>query len=157
MAVDLFLKIEGVTGESADANHAGWIDIASLGWGASQAASISGGGAGAGKVSFSDLSIIADMCKATPTLMKFCASGKHIPQVKVSMCKAGGTQNEYASIVLNDVLVTNVQFRGGSPMTVIYAFQAAKVEHHYWTQLKDGGKGPEIQMGWDVKGNTATA
>lgn len=155
MAVDLFLQIDGVTGESADANHAGHIDIVSLGWGASQAASISGGGAGAGKVSFGDLSIIADMDKATPTLLKFCASGKHIANIKVSMCKAGEKQMEYATIVLNDVLVTNVQF--GHSNTVIYSFQGAKVEHHYWTQSKDGGKGAEIQMGWDIKGNIATA
>jgi type VI secretion system secreted protein Hcp len=160
MAVDMFLQVDGVKGESADANHSGFIDIQSLSWGASQAASISGGGAGAGKVSFSDLTITAPMDSATPTLLKFCSSGKHISKIKVSVCKAGGTQVEHSTIVLSDVLVTGTQFTGtsgGESMSVNYSFQAAKVEHHYWVQGKDGSKGAETQMGWDVKQNIATA
>jgi type VI secretion system secreted protein Hcp len=159
MAVDMFLQVDGVKGESADANHAGFIDIQSLSWGASQAASISGGGAGSGKVSFTDLTISAPMDSATPTLLKFCSSGKHIAKIKVSVCKSGGTQVEYSTIVLSDVLVTGTQFVGtsGEAMSVNYSFQAAKVEHHYWVQGKDGSKGAESQMGWDVKQNIATA
>ena len=160
MAVDMFLQVDGVKGESADANHSGFIDIQSISWGASQAASISGGGAGAGKVSFSDLTITAAMDAATPTLLKFCASGKHISKIKVSICKAGGTQVEFSTVVLSDVLVTGTQFvgtSGGETMSVNYSFQAAKVEHHYWLQGKDGSKGAETQMGWDVKQNIATA
>jgi type VI secretion system secreted protein Hcp len=42
-------------------------------------------------------------------------------------------------------------------MGINYSFQAAKVEHHYWVQGKDGSKGAESQMGWDVKQNVATA
>ena len=74
--------------------------------------------------------------------------------------KAGGTQIEYSTIVLNDVLVTGTQFvgaSGGETLGVNYSFQAAKVEHHYWVQGKDGSKGAESQMGWDVKQNVATA
>jgi len=160
MAVDMFLQVDGVKGESADANHSGFIDIQSLSWGASQAASISGGGAGSGKVSFTDLTIAATMDSATPTILKHCASGKHLPKIKVSMCKAGGEQTEFSTIVLSDVLVTGTQFvgtGGGETTTINYSFQAAKVEHHYWVQGKDGSKGAETQMGWDVKQNIATA
>jgi type VI secretion system secreted protein Hcp len=160
MAIDFFQRVEGVAGESADANHSGWTDIQSISWGASQAASISGGGAGAGKVSFSDLTVTANIDKATPALLKMCASGKHIAKVEISGQKAGGTAMEFTKVVLNDVLVTGVQFAGatgGEQMQVVYSYQAAKVEHHYWVQGKDGSKGAETQMGWDVKGNVATA
>jgi len=160
MATDMFLQVDGVKGESADANHSGFSDITNLTWGASQAASISGGGGGSGKVAFYNLTVSAAMDSATPALLKFCSSGKHIPNVKVSICKAGGTQIEYSTIVLKDVLVTSTRFdgaTGGESMEVVYAFQAAKVEHHYWVQGKDGSKGAESQMGWDVKQNVATA
>ena len=30
MAIDMFLKVEGVTGESKDANHSSWIDVLSF-------------------------------------------------------------------------------------------------------------------------------
>lgn len=160
MAIDLYLKVEGVTGESTDANHKGWIDIESFAWGARQNASINGGGAGTGKVSFRNLRTVAAIDKATPVLMKYCASGKHVGEVKISFCKAGGTQIEYGTVVLNDVLVTSTSLTGsnsGERIGIIYSFQAAKVEHHYWTQSKDGTKGAETQMGWDIKQNLATA
>jgi len=160
MAIDMFLQVDGVKGESADASHSGFSDIVSLNWGASQAASVSGGGGGSGKVSFSDLSVTAALDSATPALLKYCSSGKHVPNVKVSICKAGGTQIEYATIVLKDVLVTNAQFGSfddSEAVKLTYSFQAAKVEHHYWVQGKDGSKGAESQMGWDVKQNVATA
>ena len=162
MAVNYFMKVEGVNGESADANHKGYIDIQSVSWGASQAASIAGGGAGAGKVSFSDLTVTATMDAATPTLLKFVSSGKHLPKVKLEFVKASGGDGGmvFATIELGDVLVTGTQFAGsggGESMLVNYSFQAAKVEHHYWVQGKDGSKGAETQMGWDVKQNIATA
>jgi type VI secretion system secreted protein Hcp len=160
MAIDMFLQVDGVTGESADANHKGCIDVVACAWGASQKASTSGGGGGSGKVSFNDLMLHSDTDKATPALLKYCASGKHVPQVKISFCKAGGTQIEYATIVLKDVIVTNVKLSGAGAsqsVGVEYSFQGAQVEHHYWVQSKDGSKGAESQMGWDVKQNIATA
>ena len=33
MAVDMFLKLDGIEGESKDAKHAGEIDIESFAWG----------------------------------------------------------------------------------------------------------------------------
>lgn len=160
MAIDMFLKVEGASGESADANHKDWIDIHSYSWGATQTGTMAGGGGGgSGKVSFNDLHVSTSMDKATPAILKHCSSGKHLGEVKVSICKAGGSQVEYSTIVLKDVLVTSVQFSGGSSEQVHanYAFQSSKVEQHYWVQTAQGGKGAESQMGWDVKENKATA
>ena len=161
MAIDMYLKVEGAAGESQDSNHKDWIDILSYSWGATQTGTMSGGGGGgAGKVSFNDLHVSTNLDKATPAILKTCASGKHLAEVKVSICKAGGTQIEYTTIVLKDVIVTAVQFSGsgGSEQVhVDYSFQAAKVEQHYWVQSKDGTKGAESQMGWDVKANKVTA
>ncbi len=153
--------MEGAAGESANANHKDWIDIASYTWGASQLGTMfSGGGGGAGKVSFNDLHVEAKIDKATPTLLKYCASGKHVDEVKLSLCKAGGTQIEYSTVVLKDVLVTTARIIGTSgddSIAIAYSFQAAKVEQHYWVQQKDGTRGAESQFGWDVKANQATA
>ena len=49
MAVAMYLKIEGVSGESKDAQHKEWTDIQSFSWGATQPGSMSvGGGGGTG-------------------------------------------------------------------------------------------------------------
>lgn len=161
MAIDMFLKVEGATGESAESNHQGWIDVLAFTWGANQTGTMAGGGGGgAGKVEFSDLRISAKMDCATTALVKHCASGKHLGEVKVSVCKAGGSQIEYSTVVLKNVLVTNVSFHGtdySEQTAVEYLFQSSSVEHHYWVQTAQGGKGAESQMGWDVKANRATA
>ena len=157
MALDMFMRIEGVNGESKDANHKNWTDIRSFTWGAEQPGSMNtGGGGGAGKVNFDDLTVIAPIDKAAPTLLKNCATGQHLGKVEVSVCKAGGTQIEYSRTTLEDVLVTSVKFVGtqeSESLMMEYSFQAAKVKDQYWEQNDKGSKGAEVQMAYDVKQN----
>ncbi|KAB8312892.1 type VI secretion system tube protein Hcp [Erwinia endophytica] len=149
--------MEGVTGESNDSNHKNWIDALSFNWGANQPGNMSvGGGGGAGKVNFRDLTVQAFIDKATPAILKYCASGKHITKVDLSVCKAGGNQVEYSRISLEDVLITNVDFNGigdTEEIVVNYSFQASRVNIHYWEQSDKGTKGAETKSGWDIKQN----
>jgi len=157
VAVDMFMKIEGANGESKDANHKDWTDIVSFSWGATQPGNMgSGGGGGTGKASFNDLHVIARIDKASPAVMKHCASGKHLSKVEVSVCKAGGEQIEYSKITLEEVLVTSVQLscdQESERVLVNYAFQAGKVKQQYWEQSNQGSKGAESLVSWDIKQN----
>ncbi len=157
MAIDIYLKVDGVTGESKDSNHKNWIDVLSFNWGATQPGNMSvGGGGGTGKVNYKDLQIQALIDKATPAILKYCSSGKHVTKVELSICKAGGSQIEYSRIVLEDVLVTLTDFSGvGHTDTIVvnYAFQASKVNLSYWEQSDSGTRGAESKAGWDIKQN----
>jgi len=157
VSVDMFMKIDGASGESKDANHKNWTDIISFSWGATQPGNMaSGGGLGAGKASFNDLHVVARIDKAAPAVMKHCASGKHLSKIELSVCKAGGQQVEYTKITLEDVLVSSVQLSGelnSEAVTVNFAFQAAKVKQQYWEQTEQGGKGAESLVAWDIKQN----
>ncbi len=157
MATDMFLKVEGATGESLDSNHKGWTEIKSFSWGASQPGNMgSGGGGGAGKVCFNDLLVNAAIDKSTGAILKHCSSGKHISKVELSACKAGGKQVEYAKITLEEVIVTAVQFtgtQGDDLIGVTYAFQAARVKQQYWEQNATGGKAAESGAAWNIKEN----
>lgn len=157
MALDMFMRIDGVNGESKDANHKEWTDIKSFTWGAEQPGSMNtGGGGGAGKVNFDDLTVIAAIDKAAPTVLKNCATGQHFNKVEISICKAGGAQIEYSRTTLEDVLITSVKFVGAKENEALlmeYSFQAAKVKNQYWEQTDKGTKGAEVQMGFDVKQN----
>jgi len=149
----MFMKVDGVTGESKDANHVGWTDINSFSWGASQQGS---SGDAAGKVNFNDLHVTTLIDKSVTALLKFCATGKRVKNVEVSLCKAGGQQMEYGKITLEDVLVTSVDYSGATTtdtLGITYAFQAARVKQQYWEQTGAGGRGAETSMGWDIKGN----
>ncbi|MBP2170818.1 type VI secretion system secreted protein Hcp [Erwinia toletana] len=160
MATDMFLKVEGIEGESQNANHKKWIDVYSFSWSAQQPGNMAvGGGGGAGKVNFGDLSVQALIDKTTPTLLQYCSAGKHLPKVQLSVCKAGGQEVEYTLITLEDVLVTHTDFIGvkhGSTLGMEYSFQAAKVSTEYWEQSDKGNRGASVQMGWDIKQNKAS-
>ncbi len=157
MSTDYFLKIEGITGESSDSNHSGWIDVSSFYWGMAQSSKMaSGGGGGAGKVQYKDLCVTADIDISTPAIAGYASSGKHIPKVEISACKAGGEQIEYYRITLEDVIITDVSYEGASMrpnVGVSYQFSAARVKQQYWQQTNKGTKGAEAQSGWNIKEN----
>src|SRR6185503_5261492 len=99
MAVDMFIKIGDIKGESVDDKHKGEIDVLSWSWGASQTGSAGiGGGGGAGKVQIQDLTITKYIDKASPTLFTMCCSGKHLGTANLTVRKAGGTALEYLKI-----------------------------------------------------------
>lgn len=155
MAVDFFLKIDGIPGESADAKHKDEIDVLSWSWGANQTGTMSyGGGGGAGKVNFQDFHFTQRMNKATPALILACASGKHIPKAVMIARKAGGTQEEYMKIVFSDIMVANYSTGGGNdePIENI-SLNFSKVEFEYKVQGKDGKVTNAGNAGWDLKQN----
>lgn len=156
MPIALFLKVDGADGESKNSKHSNWIDLQSFRWGANQPSTMHvGGGGGAGKVSFVDLTCLAPVDKAYPALLVKCASGEHISKVQVAASKAGGDEVEYYKITLEDVLVTQVDVNGseGAEVMVGYAFQAAKVKSEYSIQTEKGGKGATSEFGWNIKEN----
>ena len=109
MAVDIFAKIGTIKGESLDARHKDEIEVLSWAWGVSQSGSLAhGGGGGAGKASFQDFSFTHHVDKASPLLMKACATGEHIKEATVIVRRAGKGQQEYLVIKMTDVLVTSV-------------------------------------------------
>src|SRR5262245_45301892 len=158
-AVDFFLKLDGIEGESADKQHKGEIDLVSWSWGESQlGASSSGGGGGAGKVSMKDFNFVMSLNKASPKLMLSCANGTHIPKAVLTCRKAGKGQQEYFKVIMSDVLVSGYQTGGSAPSNLVPVDQIslnfAKLEFEYREQKGDGSLAAPIKTGWDVKANT---
>ena len=156
MAVDMFLKLDGIKGESKDHKHGAEIHIESFSWGLNQTGSHAvGGGGGAGKVSVHDISITKFVDKSSPALMLHCASGKHIKEGLITVRKAGDKPLEYLKIKLEDMLVSGVQFagHGGEQLTENVTLNFAKFKMEYQVQKPDGSGEPGGEMGWDVKAN----
>lgn len=157
MAADMFLKLDGIKGESTDKAHKEWIDIMSFTFGVSQSGTASmGGGAGAGKASFSDLAITKRADASTPMLMLNCASGAHIKQADLVVRKAGGNQEEYYKVKMTDLLVSSFS-NGGSdgdsvPLEQV-SMNFSKIEFEYRPQTAQGTLGPPSKAGWDLKQN----
>ncbi|MFO1305425.1 MAG: type VI secretion system tube protein Hcp [Burkholderiales bacterium] len=157
MAIGLFLKCSGCTGESENKEYTNWTHCSSFSWGVSQPSSMErGGGGSAGLGTFADLVVTAMMDKAYPDILEKCASGDHLGKVELAGAKMGGNQWEYMKITLEDVLVTSVSVSGsdGAEVIVAFGFQGSKLTAEYSPQTAKGTKGATIPKKWDVKKNT---
>jgi type VI secretion system secreted protein Hcp len=143
MAVDIFMKIDGIDGESQDAKHASEIEVLSFNWGATQDSSMHvGTGGGAGKVSVDDLTFVHNVDKGSPILAQHCMSGKHLPKAVLTVRKAGENPLDYYKITMTDVLVSSVSVGGSN--------DKGKVE--YQPQGKDGSASGGVVVGqYDIK------
>ena len=156
-AVDFFLKVDGIEGESTDAKHKNEIDVQSWSWGETQSGThAGGGGGGAGKVSMQDFHFTMSVNKASPMLMVACATGQHIAKVVLIARKAGGGQQAYLCVTMRDVLVSSYQ-TGGSSGDIIPTDQIglnfARIEYEYKPQTEKGALGGPIKVGYDLKLN----
>ncbi|MDN6859267.1 type VI secretion system tube protein Hcp [Pseudomonas sp. CAN2814] len=159
MAVDIFIKIGDIKGESMDKTHKDEIDVLNWSWGMTQSGNMHvGGGGGAGKVTIQDLTLTKYVDKSTPNLMMNCSSGKHIDKAVLTVRKAGGdNQVEYLIITLEEVLVTSMHTGGSGGddrITETISLNFGQVAVDYQPQKVDGGKdGGPIKYGWNIRQN----
>jgi type VI secretion system secreted protein Hcp len=155
MASDIFAKIGDIKGESLDIKHKGEVEVLSWSWGVSQSGSIVGGG-GAGKANFNDFAFTHHIDKASPILLKACATGEHIKEATITVRKAGKGQQEFLIIKMNDILITSVNPSVSSDAKFTaesVALQFAKVDLEYKPQKKDGSLDVGVHFKYDIKGN----
>ncbi len=157
MATDMFLKIDGIPGESADGKHKDEIDVLSWSFSASNAGSMAhGGGGGQGKVSFQDMHFTKRVDKSSPKLLEHCASGQHIKKAVLVGRKQGGEQMDYLKITMTDILVSSFQQSGSGDDSESFAFNFAHIEYTYTAQNEKGAKAGDTGMKWNIKKNEAT-
>src|SRR5262245_24315986 len=107
---DMYLKIDGIEGESEDSQNPKQVEVLSWSWGESNAGSFAhGGGGGTGKVNMQDISFSVLISKASPLLFNACATGKHVGFAILTCRKAGETQNKYLEVTVKDVIVSSFQ------------------------------------------------
>lgn len=158
MAIDMFIKVDDIEGESQGAGHAKEIDVLAWSWGASQSgnAHMSAGAGGRGKVSVQDLSFTKYIDSATPALLQKCFDGRHIAEAELVVRKAGGTAMEYLKITMRDVMVSSVSTGGSGGedrLTENVTLNFSKVTLAYSPLKDDGTAGAEKLAGWDIAAN----
>lgn len=156
--VDFFIKFDGIKGESADAKHKDEIDVESWSWGETHpGTAASGGGGGAGKVSMQDFHFVMRLNRASPGLMKACATAQHIKTATLTARKAGKGQQDYLTFKFQDVLVSSFQTGGSEDSAFLPTDQVslsfAKLEVEYKPEKADGSLGSAIRFGYDLKTN----
>lgn len=135
MAVDFFLKLDGINGEATDQNHKNEISLLSWSWGATQSTTVgSGGGSSAGKASVADLHIMKNYDAASVPLFKALLKGEHIANAVLTANKSGSADGgkPFLKLTMTQVMVTSVQTSGSSEIpteSVSLSYGTIKVEY----------------------------
>jgi type VI secretion system secreted protein Hcp len=160
MAIDMYLKLDKVDGESIDDGHKNEIDLLSANFGASQTGTAhAGGGAGAGKVSIQDMVVTKKVDKSSPILFSFCCMGQHIDKGTLTVRKAGGKAAlEYLKIGMEKIFITGFQQTGADgqeELTEQVTLNFRKVSIEYAPQKDEGAGAAKVTKGWDIGANKA--
>ena len=163
MAMDMFLKVKTIPGESTDDKHKEWIEVLSFSWGVSQTGAgsrSSGGAAAAERCNHSDFSVVHTLDKASPKFFLSCCKGEHIGEVKLELCRATGAKTKYMEYKMEDVIITSVRPGGSAqggeslPLEEV-SFNYGKITLDYiQTDHKTGAsQGSAGSVYWDVTAN----
>jgi type VI secretion system secreted protein Hcp len=159
MAIDMFLKLKDVPGESVDKEYTNCIDILSWNWGMSQAGTTHmGSGGGAGKVSVSDLTIKKYVDKSSLQLTANSCSGKHIDSGSLYVRKAGGDKPlTYIQIDMTEIIISSVIIQGTQNDELILeeiGLNFSKFAYTYYIQKVDGTGTKVGPISWDIAKNS---
>ena len=158
-AVDMFLKLNGIEGESTEKGYEKQIDVLAWSWGASNSGTThTGGGAGAGKANVQDISITKYIDKATPALILNTMNGKLISTGQLSMRSytTKGVGYESLKIELKDILVSSVSTGGSngeSRLTENISLNFASYKLTY-TPLVSDNPGSPVFVEWNIVNGT---
>lgn len=160
MSVDIFMKIAGAEGESADDKHKNEIDVLSWSWGGTQSGTMHvGTGGGSGKVSVHDLSFTKRTDSATHALWLALCNGKHFNEAKLTVRKAGENPLEYLKITLTNVLISSISTggsKGDEQLTEQVTLNFSKFKIEYTPQTAQGAAGATKEAGYDIAANKKT-
>jgi type VI secretion system secreted protein Hcp len=160
MAMDQFInmgdKIKGETQDKAQGPKKD-IDVLAWSWGMSQTGNMhAGGGGGAGKASFQDLSFTKYVDKASSAIMVALATGDHIPKCVLLVRKAGVGQQKFIEITMERVIVSSVSTGGSGGedrLTENVTLNFGKVKFENFVQDAKGATTSGGEFGWDISKN----
>lgn len=157
MAIDVYLQIDGIKGESQDSTHQGWIEISSAHWGVIQPRSSTastGGGHTAERCEHRTLTLSKLSDLSSPVLMQHCSMGKTIPKAKLEMMRADGQGKpvRYYEVELENVMIASMEqlVSEGCILSDSIGLRFSKVKWKYTQQKIGGGIGGNTSGGWDL-------
>ncbi|MCF6211626.1 MAG: type VI secretion system tube protein Hcp [Gammaproteobacteria bacterium] len=160
MSFDMYMKIEGIPGESTDDAHADWMELLSYNQGLSQAVSGTSGTGGrtGGRADFQHFTITKAIDSGTPDLAIYCASGKHIPKIEIELCLATEDKHTFMKYVMEDVIISSVSQEAngnteGNRPTELVTFAYGKFVWEYTPVDQMGAAGAASTRTWNLETN----
>jgi len=153
MAADIFLKLEGIDGESKDSGHSGEIEIeGGWSWNISQSGTQHRiGGGGESQANVGDFNCSTMMDAAVAALTKHVQKGDHIAEATLTQRKAGGTQEPFFTLTMKKCIVTNFSVSsGGGGINVTLSLNFEEYKLGYAPQTDEGILGAVKEFGYNI-------
>lgn len=159
MAIDMYLTLDGISGESQRSGHEGEIDVLGWSFGGANPSSIGvGGGGGAGKVSLGEITITKFLDASSAEIFQAMCKGTHFETGKLTAYKGGGDALPYLVIEFEEMYPT-AQSMGGSGgedrFTESVSFAFGKITVTYTEQGAAGTAAGDHVGAWDVRSVSA--
>ena len=155
MAIDHYIKFDGVDGESVSKDHKGEIEVLSWSWGLSSSAQhASGGGRGAVRGTPEQFTFTHLYDKASPVLASLAAAGRHVKQAWLSARRAGEGQKDFLKVTMSDVVITGVhQLADSDVINETVTASAGHITFEYRQTTAKGSLGSPVAFDWDIVKN----
>lgn len=146
-----FLAVDGIPGDSVDAQFPKTIEVLDWSWGLTTTISPTNTGSGAGKSKPQPFTFVSHTGSASPKLFLACAKGTHIKTATLSARKSGA-RVAYLTIEMQNVYVSSYQVApaptDATPLDVArLAFGAVTIT--YTPQNPDGSQGSKVTAAFD--------
>lgn len=159
MALDWFLKVEGITGDSTDNEHRDEIEVLTWSWGVINSVSSAGHvGAGLGRPAFQELHLVSRVGSASPHLFLACATGRHLRWATLTGVRPGQRRVDFLVYHLTEVVIGSTQHSSDEQEAPLdrFAMSYRRVEVRYVPIGPDGRPGTPIKTGFDLDQNRPT-
>ena len=157
MAIDHFIKFDGIDGEATEEKHVKWIDVESFHWGVSHHVDMVGSAHSSGKASIEAFSFTKQVDSSSPKLLLDCCTGEHIKTAELHFSQSTGDRLVWMTYKFSDVMVSGYQISASAGGTdrpqehISVAF--GKWEVSYKPTDAKGKLGGAIPAGYDLKLN----
>lgn len=157
MALNNYIKFDGVEGESVTKDHKGEIEVLSWSWGLSSPSpkvGSGGGGGRAGRATPEQFTFTHLYDKASPVLASLAAAGRHVKHAWFSARRAGAGQKDFFKVTMSDVVITSVH-QGGDAEAIneTVTASAGRMTFEYRPTDAKGSLGTAATFDWDIVKN----
>ena len=151
-APTVFLRIEGIPGESVVENHAGDIELSRFSVGFSNVV-VTAGGAAVGKPVLGELVVTKPIDKGSSSIAIACAGAQSIKTVTLFVSTIGEKPVDIHSIVIENVNVTSITTRTDASGAVVedVTFTYTRITWAHRTISPTGAVGEWVRQGYDAR------
>jgi type VI secretion system secreted protein Hcp len=154
MAIDVFLRIDGITGESQNPNFKGQIELESFSFGANNVVNIgSGTGSGSGKVSFTPITVTKLPDTTSPVLFLAVCQGTRFGTATISFVQPGASA-AYITFDLGTVIASGLTTSVTNGVTLeTITLVCGSLRYTVVTYNASGAATGTVTDGWDITKN----